>query len=709
MNACCLYIKAALCGPRDLSRTPLGMRKALSRLATIAGFVTALSSVAVAQQFQEVTAQAGLILEAKKSWGNPIWGDINNDGFLDLIVPTLSPDPFVYLNNGDGTFTDIRATSGIERAPSFDNGNWRGFALGDYDGDGNLDLFIAELANQKGVLKRDLLFKGHGDGTFENVTVAAGIETSNARGNSGFWFDYDNDGKLDLFVKNYASANRLYKNNGDGTFTQVPDAAGLADATFDRFGGTICSFADYDNDGFMDVAFSVETAAFYRNQGGTYVDASELAGVEPIVHSKGIAWGDYNNDGLLDLYYARGQASGQNPLADTLLRNNGDGTFTDVAGEAGIDTTTNTWAGVWGDYDNDGFLDLFVTRPGTEIIGPGNANLLYHNNGNGTFTDVATAEGVALQDDQITSAHQLAAWADYDNDGFLDLVIKDGIGDENDHGPIGIGLHRLFKNNRNSNHFIKVNLVGRRSNSAGIGARVTVTSTAGMSFRQNNGGGGGEEASQGSEPLHFGIGTATQATVEVRWPSGTVDILSSVAANSTLTVVEGSASSSLTLVSAASRLTHGTAGTFDVNMPLTGTSGVEDRSASTYNAVFTFNATVTSGEVSLVSGTATVGSISFNGNSMTAQLTGVTAAETVVLRVQNINGDGMPHGDVSFGFLTGDADADRTVARADKTAVQDQLRQPVRSDNFRDDLNANGRITNADVQIVKANQGHVLP
>ena len=94
---------------------------------------------------------------------------------------------------------------------------------------------------------------------------------------------------------------------------------------------------------------------------------------------------------------------------------------------------------------------------------------------------------------------------------------------------------------------------------------------------------------------------------------------------------------------------------------------------------------------------------------MTAQLTGVTAAETVVLRVQNINGDGRPHGDVSFGFLTGDADADRTVGRADKTAVQDQLHQPVRSDNFRDDLNANGRITNADVQIVKANQGHVLP
>src|SRR5215813_7347690 len=708
MNTCCLFMKTALSGPRDLSGTGLDVKKALCRLAIIAGCVTALSSPAVAQQFQEVTAQAGLILDAEKSWGNPIWGDINNDGFLDLIVPTLSSEPFVYLNNGDGTFTDIRATCGIERAPSFDNGDWRGFAFGDYDGDGNLDLYVAELA-QNGAQKRDLLFKGNGDGTFENVTVAAGIETSNALGNSAFWFDYDNDGKLDLFVKNYASANRLYRNNGDGTFTQVPDAAGLADATMGGFHGTICSFGDYDNDGLMDVAFSVETAAFYRNEGGTYVDASASAGVLPLVHSKGMAWGDYNNDGLLDLYYARGQASGQNPLKDTLLRNNGDGTFTDVTVEAGIDTTTNTWAGVWGDYDNDGFLDLFVTRPGTTTVGPGNANILYHNNGNGTFTDVAAAQGVALQDNQITSAHKVAAWVDYNNDGFLDLLIKDGIGDENDEGPITMGLHRLFKNNGNSNHFIKVNLAGRQSNKAGIGARVTVTSTAGMSFRQNNGGGGGEDASQGSEPLHFGIGTATQATVQVIWPSRIVDTLSSVAANSTLTVVEGSGSTLITLVSAASRLTHGTAGTFDVNMPLTGISGVEDRSASTYNAVFTFSAPVTSGGVSVVSGTATVGPITFNSNSMTAQLTGVTAVETVVLRVQNINGDGMQHGDVSFGFLTGDADGDRTVARADQTAVQGQLNQPVTSANFRDDLNADGRIKKGDVQIVKANRGHVLP
>ena len=169
------------------------------------------------------------------------------------------------------------------------------------------------------------------------------------------------------------------------------------------------------------------------------------------------------------------------------------------------------------------------------------------------------------------------------------------------------------------------------------------------------------------------------------------------------------ASSAIALLSAASRLTHGSAGTFDVPMPLTGTSGVEDRSSVTYNAVFTFDAPVTSGQVLVVSGTATVGTISFSGSSMTAQLTGVTSAEVVTLRAQNINGDGLQHGDVAFGFLTGDADASRKVDKADQTQVRGQLNQTVTSANFRDDLDADGRIKNSDVQIVKTNKNHTIP
>jgi hypothetical protein len=167
--------------------------------------------------------------------------------------------------------------------------------------------------------------------------------------------------------------------------------------------------------------------------------------------------------------------------------------------------------------------------------------------------------------------------------------------------------------------------------------------------------------------------------------------------------------SGINLLSAVSRLTHGAAGTFDIAMPLTGTSGVEDRSSSTYNAVFTFDAPVTSGQVTVLSGTATVGTISFSGNSMTAQLTGVTSAEVVTLRVQNINGDGQLHGDVPFGFLTADVNANRIVDKPDQQQINADKNQPVTSSNFRDDINLNGVVDRSDVQSVQTNRGHSIP
>jgi hypothetical protein len=163
------------------------------------------------------------------------------------------------------------------------------------------------------------------------------------------------------------------------------------------------------------------------------------------------------------------------------------------------------------------------------------------------------------------------------------------------------------------------------------------------------------------------------------------------------------------LISAASVLTHGTAGTFAVDMPLTGISGVEARSAATYNAVFTFDTPVTSGEVTVTNGTASVGAITFNGNTMTAQLTGITPAEVVTLHLTNINGDGLAHGDVPFGFLVGDVDANRAVAKADQTLVESEANQPVTTANFRDDLDADGRIKKADTALIKANKGNTIP
>src|SRR5438034_5031975 len=167
--------------------------------------------------------------------------------------------------------------------------------------------------------------------------------------------------------------------------------------------------------------------------------------------------------------------------------------------------------------------------------------------------------------------------------------------------------------------------------------------------------------------------------------------------------------SGINLVSAASRLTHGAVGTFDISMPLTGVSGVEDRSSSTYNAVFNFAGPVTAGQVSILSGTATVGTISFSGNSMTAQLTGVTVAEVVTLRVQNINGDGQLHGDVPFGFLTADVNANRIVDRPDQQQINADRNQPVTASNFRDDINPSGTVPRPDLQSVQTNRGHSIP
>jgi len=164
-----------------------------------------------------------------------------------------------------------------------------------------------------------------------------------------------------------------------------------------------------------------------------------------------------------------------------------------------------------------------------------------------------------------------------------------------------------------------------------------------------------------------------------------------------------------TLLSAASRLTHTGAGTFDIAMPLTGTSGVEDRRSNTYNAVFTFDTPVTSGEVLAVGGIATVGPISFSGSTMTARLTGVTSAEVVTLRVQNINGDGQQHGDVPFGFLTADVTSNRVVDKPDLQRIKADKGQPVTASNFRDDINLTGLVDGGDGRLVRINQGNSIP
>ena len=504
-----------------------------------------------AQQFVDVSDSAGIIYSLNKSWGSPVWGDINNDGYLDVLVSTHGVQgtnrPFIYINNGNGTFTNTQATSGIVPGSphdpvSPDSRDWHGWALGDYDRDGNLDVCIVEGAKTNDFIKRDKLFRGVGNGTFTNVAATAGLQLNENTGGSAFWVDFDNDGKLDLFVKNWTtSPNQFYKNNGDGTFTEVAAQAGLADVR-----GSNSAWADYDNDGYMDVMITglgglipePPDALFHNNRNETFTDVTAQAGLPVRTIGRGIAWGDYDNDGNIDVYIARGVAGSIPPdglTKTSLYQNNGNGTFTEVTDQAGAGITANTWAAVWGDYDNDGFLDLFAANSGD--LPNNNACFLFHNNGNGTFTDVAAAQGLQLQDN--LSAHKGASWADYDNDGFLDLMIKNGVGTESG----GTGTHRLYRNTHpgNTNHWLKIKLVGTQSNLNGIGAKLKlVTSNPNRTqFRQNDGGGGGELYSQSCEPIHFGLGQATQAKLQITWPSGVVDTLRGVQADQTLTVTEG--------------------------------------------------------------------------------------------------------------------------------------------------------------------------
>ena len=256
------------------------------------------------------------------------------------------------------------------------------------------------------------------DYEFSDVTSVAGVATEFApRHWAGSWADYDNDGRLDLYVANGSAnnlatpdgANTLYRNNGDGTFTDVTGQTG----TGDIYPAMRNVWADYDNDGDLDLySHNFNQSTLYQNNGNVFTDvnASSGAGVA-MPNGTGAAWGDYDNDGLLDLHL--NALPGQN----VLFHNNGDGTFTNLQGSAGLPLGTASMAQAWGDYDNDGFQDL-----ASAAVTPIDQSVLYRNNTNGTFTDVTIQAGIILEPGASLAP---VAWGDYNNDGWLDLVVSE--------------------------------------------------------------------------------------------------------------------------------------------------------------------------------------------------------------------------------------------------------------------------------------------
>jgi len=392
------------------------------------------------------------------------------------------------------------------------DGDAHGPCWADLDNDGDLDLYVAKGTLKEKPINYNDLWRNNSDGTFTNIAVSSGVTGIGHRGRGSYSIDYDNDGDLDLFIPSYfkqdaGEPNLLYRNDGDFQFTDVATEAGISEG----FRGRGAAWSDYDQDGFIDF-FITETSALYRNRGdGTFDDVTSAAGIVSGLANSG-AWGDFNNDGYPDLYVATDHA-------DILYRNNGDGIFTDVTEESGVINNPRALAADWGDYDNDGDLDLYVVN----ALRP---NRLFRNNGNATFTDVAASVGVLAEEFGNGSD---ASFIDYNNDGFLDLFVCNGAGPS-------AGPYLLFKNNGNRNHWLKIELIGQESNRGGVGARITLTAGTRTQHRQNFGQHG---VAQNHIPVHFGLrGATTVGSIVIEWPSGVRQELDNIPADQTIVVTE---------------------------------------------------------------------------------------------------------------------------------------------------------------------------
>ncbi len=478
--------------------------------------------------------------------GSTIVDDFDGDDYLDILISTWDTQGRLqlFVNQRDGTFAERGEAAGLGDLLGGLN-----MVQADYDNDGDLDFLVLRGAwlFEHGRHPNSLV-RNNGDGTFTDVTFDAGLGRVHYPTQTAAWADYDNDGDLDLCIGNESrrsarAPSQLFRNNGDGTFTDVAGAAGVRHYGFTK----AVAWGDYDADGFVDLYISNngETNVLYRNQGdGTFTEVSSDLGVgEPRDSFPAWFW-DFDNDGKLDLYvssYGTGIAHISayhldRPMAQyetAKLYRGGDGAkFEDVAQTAGLDYPAMPMGANFGDLDNDGFLDFY--------LGTGNVyyfsvmpNLMYRNDGGTRFDDVTMAAGLG----HLQKGHGVA-FADLDNDGDVDIVEQLG-------GAFaGDGFRdTVFENPGNDNHWLTVHLVGTESNRCAIGARIRVVVKSGDAsrsiYRHVNSG-----ASFGANPLRqtIGLGDATAIErIEVLWPkTGETQTLTGVGMDRAIRITEGS-------------------------------------------------------------------------------------------------------------------------------------------------------------------------
>jgi len=493
--------------------------------------------------------------------------DYDNDGWMDILLVDGSTvadyragkchPPRLYHNNHDGTFTDVSAKSGLNFC-----GWGYGVAIGDFDNDGWEDVYITGFHGSA-------LYHNNHDGTFTDLTAKAGVANSDAWGTSAAFGDYDNDGNLDLYVANYVDVDmnnlpkfgdgpfcqyrgipvncgprglkgardRLLHNNGDGTFTDVTEKLGI-----DRQGyyGLGVLWLDYDKDGCLDLYVANDSSPsllYHNNCKGGFTEVGAEAGVAYSSDGReqagmGTDAADYDGDGWPDIVKTNFSDDDNN-----LYHNDHNGEFTDVAGAAGIGAISNPYLGFGAkflDYDNDGWPDIFIANghvdPQVEgqSFGVGYAErpFLFHNLRNGKFEEVSQNSGGALARKYVGRA---ALTADFWNRGRQDLLITNLDG-----SPV------LLRNEAPSpGHWLRIKTVGTKSNRDGFGARIEVT--AGGSTRYAEVRAGSSFESSSDPRLHFGLGAATKVdSIVIRWPSGQVDKLGPEDADQEIVAREGS-------------------------------------------------------------------------------------------------------------------------------------------------------------------------
>jgi hypothetical protein len=488
--------------------------------------------------------------------------DYDNDGWMDIYFANGAELPGMkksspkfwnrlYHNNRDGSFSDVTEKAGVAG-----EGYSMGAAVGDYDNDGDQDLFVAGV-------NRNILFHNDGKGRFDDVTAKAGLSNTRLWSVAAAWLDYDNDGDLDLFVVNYCKwspeidqycgamkegwrtycfpdkyeglPNQLFRNNGDGTFTDVSSSSGVAKHIGKGMGVAI---ADYDNDGFVDVFVANDTLPnfLFRNNGrGSFEEVGLAAGVavndsgRP-VSSMGVDFRDYDNDGLPDLIVSALEGE-----TYPLFRSLGKGFFVDATWESGLGAETvkrSGWSLGLFDFNNDGFKDLFTVNAhvndNIELYNQQTyrqPNSIFANASGGLFQDVSREAGA---DFQIKRAHRGCAFADFDNDGRVDVVTTSL------NEPV-----ELFRNeSASAHHWLAIRLIGVKSNRDGIGAKIKITTSSGATqFNHVTTSIG--YASASDRRVHFGLGKErTVKLLEISWPSGIVQTLRDAAVDRVVLVKE---------------------------------------------------------------------------------------------------------------------------------------------------------------------------